>query len=224
MSDDALKITRVAAPLRQRVVENIRGAIEMGRFKPGERLVERELCGLLDVSRTAVREALRQLESEGLVENLPNRGPAVAVIRRDDAIAIYEARGALEALVGRLFAERASDKQISQVRASVEVLKKTYNAGDALRILKAKMDFYELIFEGARSPVAEGMLRTIYARANFLRAIALSRPNRWKAAMGEVKDILSAIEERKPDRVAKLFAHHVHEAMESALTVIDPSI
>ena len=61
----SLKVTSIAAPLRQQVAENIRGAMLSGRFKPGERLIERELCDMMGVSRTAVREALRQLESEG---------------------------------------------------------------------------------------------------------------------------------------------------------------
>ncbi len=66
-----------------------------GRFKPGERLIERELCDMMGVSRTAVREALRQLESEGLVENIAKRGPIVARITRTDAISIYEMRGVI---------------------------------------------------------------------------------------------------------------------------------
>lgn len=221
MSDDSFKVARVAAPLRQRVVENLRSAIESGRFKPGDRLVERELCSLLDVSRTAVREALRHLETEGLVENLPNRGPAVAVIKRDDLIAIYEARGALEALVGRLFTERASEKQVGQLHAAVEQLKKAYTVGDPKRILKTKVDFYEVLLEGAGSSVAATMLRTIYARANFVRAIAVSRPQRWKTSIGEVKDILRAVEDREPARVAEMFQHHVEKALEAALQVID---
>src|SRR5690606_20358437 len=93
MTSSNLKVLHVAAPLRQQVLENLRGEILSGHFKPGDRLIERERCDLMGVSRTAMREALRQPESEGLVENFANRGPAVAKITREDAKGIYEVRG-----------------------------------------------------------------------------------------------------------------------------------
>src|SRR5215212_7088024 len=120
--DVSLRVETLAAPVRQKVVEVLRGAITAGRFAPGERLTERALCELTGVSRVSVREALRQLESEGLIEIQPNRGPMVSRLSRRDAESLYQMRGALEALAARLFAEAASDQQIGELAAAVAVL------------------------------------------------------------------------------------------------------
>ena len=85
-------VTRTQAPVRQQTVNNLRNAIVQGRFKPGERLLEKELCKFTGVSRTSVRESLRQLEAEGLIEMIPNKGPVVATISIIEAIDLYEIR------------------------------------------------------------------------------------------------------------------------------------
>ena len=105
----ALRVSKDHETLREKTVERLREALLNQFFAPGDRLIERELCELTGVSRTSVREALRLLESEGLIETIPNRGPIVASLSAEDAQYIYEVREALEGLAGRLFAERASD-------------------------------------------------------------------------------------------------------------------
>ena len=81
-ADDAFRVARVAAPLRQSVIASLRGAIAAGRYKAGDRLTERDVCEMTGVSRTLVREAFRQLESEGLITVLPHRGPVVAKLNQ----------------------------------------------------------------------------------------------------------------------------------------------
>ncbi|GAC1594862.1 MAG: hypothetical protein NVS3B28_25840 [Candidatus Velthaea sp.] len=78
-------MTSVAAPLRQQLTDVLRAAIADGQFKPGDRLIERDLCERTGVSRTSIREAFRALEAEGLIESIPNRGPVVARITRAPA-------------------------------------------------------------------------------------------------------------------------------------------
>lgn len=90
------QVRRVAAPLREQVLELLRADILAAEFAPGQRLVESRLCERFEVSRTVIREVLRQLESEGLVALVPHRGPVVAELTRADAKALYEVRGALE--------------------------------------------------------------------------------------------------------------------------------
>lgn len=119
-----LKVTRNIITLRQIVLDKLRDAIISSQLKPGQRLVERELCQALDVSRTSVREALRHLESEGLVQYVGQRGPSVSVLSQQDIKNIYELRAALEGLAGELFCERASDHQINLLQATTDALKK----------------------------------------------------------------------------------------------------
>src|ERR1700754_1706867 len=102
------KVPRAASVLRHSVTESIRNAILLGRFSPGHRLPERELCEMIGVSRTLVREALRQLESEGLIQLIPHRGPIVARVSLAQAEQIYQVRCELEGLLAGLFARNAS--------------------------------------------------------------------------------------------------------------------
>src|SRR5690606_30904625 len=139
-----LKVTRNTQNLRQQVVELLRGAILEYRFKPGERLIERELCELTGVSRTSVREALRHLESEGLVVNLPHKGPTVAVVTAQDALELYQVRGALEGLAGRLFATRGGREQVVRLEGALAGLEAAFAERDRRGIEQATAAFYEV--------------------------------------------------------------------------------
>lgn len=119
------RVRRVAAPLRQQVVGELRESILAARFEPGTRLVEKVLCERYEVSRTVVREALRQLEAEGLVRIVANRGPVVATLSPQEAASLYEVRGALEALAGSLFAQRATDEQCAALQQALQRVRDT---------------------------------------------------------------------------------------------------
>jgi DNA-binding GntR family transcriptional regulator len=117
-----MRVVRNTVTLRQQVLEVLRSAILNFQFKPGDRLIERELCEMTGVSRTSVREALRHLESEGLVQNLPNKGPMVATVTADEAREIFEVRRVLEGLAARLFAERAGAPERAALDAAMAAL------------------------------------------------------------------------------------------------------
>src|SRR5919107_5796095 len=113
-------VTRSAAPLRAQAASVLREAILSLQLREGERLVERELIDRLGVSRTTVREALRELESEGLVEVIPQRGAVVRTLSPTDASDLYDARVAIEALIVRRFVERADEACVEDVHEAVE--------------------------------------------------------------------------------------------------------
>lgn len=175
---------------------------------------------MLGVSRTAVREALQQLESEELIENLPNKGPQVATTTRGDAQGVYEVRGALEALVGGLFAWRASDQEVKQLAQIVRRFQTACRTGDVGRILKVKNDFYDKLLEGARSPPARTMLRMIYARANVLRSSYLSQADRSGESSAEITEILEKVEARDAAAVEDACRRHVDRAAVAALRLL----
>ncbi|MEZ5876590.1 MAG: GntR family transcriptional regulator [Tepidamorphaceae bacterium] len=138
---NSMRINAVAAPIRTQVAEVIRNAITSGQFEPNKRLVEKDLCEMLGVSRPSVREALRELESEGLIKTVPNRGPVVAKLEVEDAIGIYQIRGVLEALAAKLFCQNATDEQIEELQNAVDRLSKAYAFGDIDLVISAKADF-----------------------------------------------------------------------------------
>jgi DNA-binding GntR family transcriptional regulator len=211
-------VGRIAAPLREQVITALRQAILDFKLKPGQRLVERELIEQLGVSRTTIREALRELTSEGLVTVVPQKGAVVATPTLDDAIDLYEVRAALESLVVQRFVERASEAQVERLQAAVERFHDaTIRTTDIRQILSAKDLFYVVLIEGAASSALQQLLEGIQARVQVLRATSLSEEGRTFAAVRELRAIAEAIASRDAQLAARLTAEHVRAAAETAL-------
>ncbi len=221
LSNMISQIRPVAAPVRQQVLESVRAAIVAGQLRPGQRLVEKELCTLLGVSRPSVREALRQLESEGLVSSVPNRGPVVAVLDRHHAAGIYEVRASLEGLAARLFAERASPELLASLGAAYDELAKAASAEDVSLAVSVKDRFYEVLLEGAGNPMIPGILGQMNARITFLRRLSLSSPKRLPAMMREIKAIITGIRRRDGAAAERAAIAHVNNAAEIALMLLE---
>jgi GntR family transcriptional regulator, trigonelline degradation regulator len=217
--DSSFRIAAAAAPLRQQVGDRIREAIADGRFPPGERLIERELCELLGVSRTSLREALRELESEGLVSNVPNKGIVVSTISPSGAREIYEVREMFEALLAQRFAVHATDAQIARLELAVRGLEAAYVSMSG--ILQAKNQFYEVLIEGAGHELAATMLRTIQVRAGQLRRTTLALPERAVASITEIRALLSAIKARDAQAAHAAATTHVRNAAELAVRLLE---
>jgi DNA-binding GntR family transcriptional regulator len=219
------KISRVlamAAPVRSQVVEMLRSAITHGQFAPGQRLVETDLCDRMGVSRPSLREALRQLESEGLVVTVPNRGPTVSLLSRQDVASIYAVRGALEALAAQLFAETASEQQVDELDHSVDQLELAYKSEDLEKIVVAKQRFYDVLLSGSGNSILPSMLRTMNARITQLRRLSLSSPQRGAISLREIRAVLRAIKRRDADGAFKASLHHVKEASKVVLRSLQP--
>ncbi len=207
-----LRVSRVTAPLRQQVLEGLHSAITEGRFRPGDRLIERELCELTGVSRTLIREALRQLETLGLVTIIPNKGPVVARISPEDAEDLYQVRAVLEGLASRLFAERASDEHRRILAASFERLVEALENEDPRGRLRAKTDFYEALLEGCGNQVVRTQLQQLHARIALLRVTSLSQPGRPQQTLVEIRRIVDAMERRDGQAAWDASVEHVERA------------
>ena len=134
-SDSSIRVERPTKTLRELTLDKVRNAIVTGHFRPGDRLVERDLCSQLGVSRTVVREVLRHLETEGLVVNPPTRGPMVASLDIGEARQIYEIRGALEGMAAKLCAERNDLNIISALDAALANIRQCYLKKDMTGVL-----------------------------------------------------------------------------------------
>lgn len=211
-----------AAPrLYTQVADTIRNAIVVGELAPGERLVERTLCERMGVSRTSLREAMRELENEGLVTNLPNRGLIVSVVDPKVAKDIFDLREALEALVCRLFCENATDNHITHCRNVYDELMEAYRVGVPREMIAAKTRFYDVLIAGANNSEAERMLRSIHMRASQLRMISLSDAERRKASQEELAALLDSLVNRKASNAERLAKKHVRKAAQFALGMIE---
>jgi DNA-binding GntR family transcriptional regulator len=216
----SLRVNRNRVTLRQQVLDVLRNAILEFRFKPGDRLIERELCELTGVSRTSVREALRHLESEGLVQNIPNKGPSVARVTPEEAQQIYEVREALEGLAGRLFAERATAKQADALKAALQKLEGAFATGDRREIVAEATRFYDVFLEGCGNALIRDMIRSLQARVVFLRGTSMSQPGRAPGSLAEMTKIVAAILRRDADAAEAACQEHVRSARAAALDVL----
>ena len=219
-----LEVHRHAAPLRQQVVEALRLAIIDGRLAPGARLIERELTEMLRVSRTVIREALRQLESEGLIAIVPNKGPVVRALTLAEAKDLYQIRAVLEGLAARLFTENADEGQLKRLAAALEVVVQAYADGDAQQVLETKNRFYDVLFEGAGSETLSSMLTALHARIWRWRALGLSHPGRSvqrsKESVRNLRAMLSAIRKRNADEAERLTREEAHRAAAEVIRLL----
>ncbi|HZD65477.1 MAG TPA: GntR family transcriptional regulator [Acidimicrobiales bacterium] len=215
-----MRVSATAAPVRSQVLRNLREAILNRTFVPGQRLIERELCELTGVSRTSVREALRQLESEGLVVLIPNQGPVVAKMTPEEAVDLYEVRALLEALAARRFAATATDEEIAELKATVDTFERTVRKGDLGEILQRKDDFYAVLLRGDRNPIVRSVLGSLHARIMYLRATSLRRKSRSSETIAELRELLDAIIARDADTAWALSKAHVEAAAAAALQVL----
>jgi len=171
-------IRRSAAPLRHQVLDFLRQSIISGRLAPGSRLIERELIEMVDVSRTVIREALRQLETEGLVATIANKGPVVRELSSDEARDLYAIREVLVGLAARLFVLNAKPDQVDALRKTLDEVTRCYDGGDPAKILQAKTSFYDVLVAGAGSESLSSMISILHARIWRWRALGLSHPKR----------------------------------------------
>lgn len=219
-------IDRVAAPLREQVIAMTRTAILEFQLRPGQRLIERELIERFGVSRTTIREALRDLAAEGLVTVVPQKGAMVSIPSRDEAADLYDIRAHLESLAVERFATRATADQISRLGCAVdELVGASYEVEPSTQaILHAKDDFYEVLIEGAGSEALKQLLVSLQARVRVLRATSLSAPGRAREAAEEIKEVFDAIERRDGSTAAQLCAAHVKTAASTALQELEVEV
>ncbi|GAA5162661.1 GntR family transcriptional regulator [Pseudonocardia eucalypti] len=209
-----LLIDRPTESVPERVVRRVRQAIADGLLPPGRRLTERELMELTGVSRTSIREAVRHLQTLGLVESSPSRGVRVAVLGSDEVREIYEMRDALEPAAAALFTRRATDEEVAALVEKVQ----PKASGEAR--LKAIYEFDELMLEGARNSLLKAALAPLHTRIHALRSLSVTIPGRLEQSVQEYLDLAAAIESRDPERAAEAAHRHVRAAAKAALEAV----
>lgn len=216
-----LNVAREAISLRQLVENRLREAITSGLFKPGQRLTERRLCELTGVGRTSIREALRQLEAEGLVTTLPHRGPVVSTISIAEAEQLYAVRALLEGFAGRECARRRDPKIIARLADQVERMRAVADDTDRSRLLAIKTEFYATLLDGCDNAFVQRFLNMLLNRITLLRLTSMSRRGRIKHTLIEMSAIVKAIRAGDEEAAERACAAHVRQASTAALSVLE---
>ncbi len=191
------------------VILAIRAAVLKGDFTPGRRLSEPELARQLGVSRTPVREALRSLEREGLVQRTPGRGIAVVKITPEDVDEIYTIKSVLEGVAVRLACQRASDKEIERLYRFTDDMQALAEKDDIGAYAAVSREFHAALIRAARSRRLSEVYRIVDAPIQRLRVFALAQPGRPRASVREHRAILDAIARRDPEAAETLIRAHV---------------
>ncbi|PZA11732.1 GntR family transcriptional regulator [Rhodopseudomonas palustris] len=219
-TDSNLNVSREATSLRLLVENRLRSAIGSGVFKPGQRLIERELCEQTGVGRTSIREALRQLEAEGLVTTIPHRGPIVSTITADEAAQLYDLRALLEGFAGRECAKRRDPAIIGRLRTQYERMSAVAGNDDRSELLAAKTEFYAALLEGCGNVFVERFLKMLLNRVTVLRMTSMTQPNRIGRSLLEIGTILDAIENGDEDGAERACVEHINNAAAIALEAL----
>ena len=203
--------------LHSRVFNQIRNDILNGVYEPGDNLIETKLSEEMGVSRTPVREALRQLELEGLVQSVPNKGVTVKGVSEQDIQDIYTIRMLIEGLAARWAAEKITPSELEELKEAVELEEFYTKKNDYGHLLKFDTRFHDIIFRASKSMPLMHTLSTFHHYVQKARKLSMSSPRRAEEVLEEHKAILQAIIERDADKAERLTTEHVRNASSNLL-------
>ena len=202
----------VAVRLRQRIVE--------GQLAPGAKLNERELSELLKVSRTPLREALKMLAAEGLVELLPNRGAVVAQMSAQDVADTFEVIAGLEGQSGELAAQRITEAELAEIRALHFEMMAAFTRRDLPTYYRINAQIHTLINAAARNPVLAQTWRNVNARLQALRFRSNVDEAKWKRAVKEHERMVELLAARDAVALRALLIEHLMHKRDAVLELM----
>lgn len=222
-------VLRARAPRRDRspdqtlsehVVERLRSEIVTGRFPPGARLIERDLTKTLGTSRTPIREALRQLERDGLVISYSHRGYFVRQPVFEEAQQAYESRRVVESACSELAAARATEVELAAIRESLQVARRVLESGDRVRLLLCNNVFHHLIVKASHNVFLEKQWLMLWAFVDLLRGERWSHSDRPETGHVEHEQLFQAIAQRDAALARTLSEQHVDRAWKNIATLL----
>lgn len=211
-------------PLHEEVIDQLRDRIVQGELAPGGRLNERVLCSQLGISRTPLREAIKILATEGLVELLPNRGAIVTPLKAANIADTLAVMGALEAVAGELACANANEAQISEIRALHFEMLACHARQDLAGYFECNQQTHLGIIEASGNPVLTNTYRQLNANVLRARYMANLSQERWDAAVREHAAILAALAARDAPQLKRLLAEHLAHKVASVMAVFDGNV
>lgn len=217
MSIKALNAVGPPVLVRQQAFQNLRNAIISGEIAPGTRLIERELCEALGISRASVREVIRQLEAERLVDVEPRRGPVVSRLTLAQARELYELRAVFESRLAQAFTLAASDADIADLHAIHARIQEAAARHDVLPLVSLMVEMSNHMGRVAGLEITLDLLNYLGARISALRVKSVSKAGRIEESMGEIARIVAAAAARDAHGAAEATRIYVENAGRAAL-------
>ncbi len=195
--------------LHNEAVTRIRDMIVEGQLEPGSKISEKQLCDLFGISRTPLREALKVLATEGLLDLLPNRGARVAKLTGKDLADLFHVMGALEGLAGELACANITEPALSEIRALHHEMLAHYSRGDRAGYFRVNQIIHEAIIAAADNRVLSLVYDSLRGRIRPARYMSSVTRERWDEAVGEHGEILEALSARDGMRLRDLLQQHL---------------
>ncbi len=193
--------------LREKILETIRDAILKGTLKPGERVSEPDLAERFGISRTPIREAFRQLESEGYLQVVPRKGAVVASLSERDIEEFYAIKIILEGFAAKMAAEKLTDKDIERLESINERLQKMADEGDVKKFFRVHNEFHEVFIKAAGNEKLYEMINQLVMKFKRLRLASLSQPGRMEGSVEEHRNMIQAFKKHDGDSADGLVRH-----------------
>ena len=207
-------------PLRDVVFNTLRKAILRGELKPGERLMEIQLANKLGVSRTPIREAIRKLELEGLVQMIPRKGAEVAQITEKNMQDVLEVRKALEELSVQLACERITPEQVEEMKMAAEDFRKVLKSGDVTKIAEADVKFHDIIFAATNNQRLITLLNNLREQMYRFRVEYLKQKECYPQLLEEHDKLIALISGGEVEEACELMGCHIDNQASTVSDVI----
>ena len=204
--------------LHDELLAALRDYIVEGHLADGARVPERLLCERFGISRTPLREALKVLAAEGLIDLLPNRGARVRELGADELRALFDVMGGLEALAGRLACERINDAELAEIEAVHHEMYRFYLRREMPGYFRCNQDIHQMIVAAAGNPALEATYASFAGRIRRVRYSAnLAKDrDRWGEAMREHEAILDALRRRAGAELSDILFQHLRNKRKAA--------
>lgn len=214
-----LRMPRTA--LHAQAADRLRTLIVRGELKPGQPLGEADLSDALGISRTPLREALKQLATEGLVELRLNRSAMVTPFRREELTELFEAVAGIERCAAELAAMRMEPHDVARLEALQDKIELHHGRGELRDYFETNQQIHSAIVDCARNAVLKSTHEVLLARAERARFFALSVLGRWDESVREHQEILAALKGGDAVRAGQLLGHHVRRTGEIVAETLD---
>ena len=215
MSAEVISIPRAA--LHEQVAQRLRQMLVEGRIAPGAKLNERELAELLNVSRTPLREAIKMLAAEGLVELVPNRGAIAVSLSEADVLNTFEVMAGLEGLAGELAAQRITPAELAEIQAMQFEMMAAYTRRDLSAYYSLNSRIHNAINAAAKNPVLASVYNQVNARLQALRFRSNQDGEKWKRAMKEHEKMIEALAARDGAGMREVLLGHLRNKRDVVL-------
>lgn len=215
MSAEIISIPRSA--LHEQVAHRLRQMLVENRIPPGAKLNERELSEELKVSRTPLREAIKMLAAEGLVELLPNRGAIAVELTEADVLNTFEVMAGLEGQSGELAAQRITDAELAEIKAMHYEMLAAYTRRDLPTYYRLNAAIHRAINAAAKNPVLMNTYNQVNARLQALRFRSNQNEEKWREAVKEHEQMVNALSARDAAAMRTVMASHLVNKLDTVI-------